>query len=337
MCFNWITGDGVNIIAIVGISKNAGKTSLLNHLLRMCPHTSMAVFSTGLDGEEEDSVFRTPKPAVTLPADTIFCCDSRTLDEKGGTVEVLASIPDIQRPLWIARSRFQIQTRITGPATVADQIQLSRQMQSLGAKKIIIDGSLDRKSITLSPAIDAIALVLGASFGNVQEVTTELDRLLMLGNIKLYPAINEEYELLSETEEVLFYKDNTWQSTEIKTFFGNETLISTLIKSLPKSSRIFIPGVLSKHSLPLLKDVFAMQETHIILRHPDCLKIDLPDLKALHERCRLLTLIPFRIKAVALNAEAIGAASADAAHFRSHIRTAFPQLNIIDVMEVEHA
>ena len=43
-------------IALVGISKNSGKTTLLNGILKLYPDISWGVMSTGLDGESRDRI-----------------------------------------------------------------------------------------------------------------------------------------------------------------------------------------------------------------------------------------------------------------------------------------
>ncbi|MDZ4121487.1 MAG: hypothetical protein U1C33_03650, partial [Candidatus Cloacimonadaceae bacterium] len=66
--------QGKTTIALIGLSKNAGKTSLLNFLIKSAPRIRFGIMSTGRDGEEQDTVFATPKPPVILSAGTIFCC-----------------------------------------------------------------------------------------------------------------------------------------------------------------------------------------------------------------------------------------------------------------------
>lgn len=348
MSFAWISDDGVRVIAIVGICKNAGKTSLLNHLLRACSDKNaygdvfeskirFGVFSTGIDGEERDSVFNTAKPAVKLPANTLFCCDAMALDSLGGAVEILASLSNPQRPLWIARSLYRLDTMITGPASVVDQIELSRQMLALGAGKILVDGSLDRKSIALSPDVDAVVLVLGASYGNPAKLETELKRLLRLAALPVFDTGPDEYKLLLGSDELLTSDGLTWQSTSLQTLSGKESELDKMLRNNLSSSRLYIPGAVTNSSLDALLSLLPKRPYTLVLRHPDCLKLDISSLQKLAERVELTTLIPFRLKGFAINSEGVGLASEDAARFRSRLRTSFPQLDLIDIMELTHA
>lgn len=205
--FDWILEDDVRSIAIVGISKNSGKTTLLNHLLREHAELSFGVFSTGIDGEETDTVFKTPKPRVRLNPGTLFCCDTASLDRHGSAVEVLEKLGSAspQRQLWLSRTILPVETEITGPASVAGQTRLLGKILAHGAARVLIDGSLDRKSIALSEAVDAVVALIGASFGSPAAIADELKRLLLLNQIPLSPltADPELHGKLLETEEVM--------------------------------------------------------------------------------------------------------------------------------------
>lgn len=332
MSFDWITGDGDTTIAIIGISKNAGKTSLLNYLVKSHPDMGFGVFSTGIDGEEEDSVYKTPKPSVVLPPNTLFCCDSHSLEPHGGSVELLASLPDTQRPLWIARSLFQIETQITGPATMVAQIELCRAMIKLGAKKILIDGSLDRKSITLSNMLDATILVAGASFGEMSELETELERLMLLNQI---PVLKTDEPLDDDSEEPKVFDGKSWHKSGLETLASMEAEFLSFANSVDNITRVYIPGVISSGGFATFMEAFPRGKTQLVVRHPDCLKLDLSQIRTLALKAELACLIPFGIKAIAINSEAIGTASEDAALFRNRLRTKFHVLPMIDIMELQ--
>ena len=61
-----IRADGLRTLAVMGMSKNTGKTVCLNHLLQQAQQDRVAVglTSIGRDGEERDEVFAIPKPPV---------------------------------------------------------------------------------------------------------------------------------------------------------------------------------------------------------------------------------------------------------------------------------
>ncbi len=336
--FAWIRDAATRAAAIVGICKNAGKTTLLNHLLAANPELGFGVFSTGIDGEDLDTVYRTPKPKVCLNSGQIFCCGTETLDSHGGNVRILdrlaCSTPT--RPLWLARAESALQTEITGPASVTDQIGVLRRMRELGAPKVLIDGSLDRKSIALSDAVDSVAVVIGASFGPLGAVIAEVKRLVLLNSL---PAAadplpgSEAYLQLRDAGQMLIRKDHAWLTAGIHSLIGAETQLRELADLAPE--RIYIPGAITDEVLRKIREPLLALRAPLLFRHPDCLKLSLRKLEQFLADFPLEVLIPFRIKTFALNTLAVGAAELDAEDFRARLRKEFHALNLIDLKELK--
>ena len=61
-------------LAIIGLSKNAGKTTCLNHIIaawaESCQQRPLALTSVGRDGESEDILNGNPKPRIYVPMGT---------------------------------------------------------------------------------------------------------------------------------------------------------------------------------------------------------------------------------------------------------------------------
>ncbi len=330
--FGWI--QAVRAVALVGICKNAGKTTLLNHLLSLHGKGLWGVFSTGIDGEESDTVFRVPKPAVKLGPDLLFCCDTPALDKAGSGVEVLEklSADTSSRPLWLARSRTFLQTEITGPGPVSRQIELLSRMQAWGAEKVLIDGSLDRKSIALSEAVDAVAVLIGASFGPLSAIIGELRRLEQLNALPSPDLTEREYRLLLASERILSHRDGKWADTGLDSLFGARKALKELLED--DLEAIYIPGALTEIVLASLRESLAASGVRIYFRHPECLKLGPAILERFVEEFGPRVLIPFRIRAWVLNTASVGAPAIDAAEFRAKLRQALPQLELPDIREL---
>ena len=63
-------------LAIIGLSKNAGKTTCLNHIIAAWQETSqlrpLALTSVGRDGELEDILSGNPKPRIYVQTGTLI-------------------------------------------------------------------------------------------------------------------------------------------------------------------------------------------------------------------------------------------------------------------------
>ncbi len=68
-------------LSIVGMAKNAGKTTALNYLIEEADDEGirLGITSTGRDGETQDLVTGTEKPKVFLYEDTIVSVPTRSV------------------------------------------------------------------------------------------------------------------------------------------------------------------------------------------------------------------------------------------------------------------
>lgn len=319
------------IIAIIGLSKNAGKTSVLNYLIKTFPVHKYGLMSTGRDGEDTDTVYATPKPKIQLPEETIFCSDTQNLDRQGTDITVLHKLPwqTAGRQLWIVKSNALLETEIIGPATVQDQISCAKLMQKLGATKIIIDGSIDRKSIVSSAAVDKTILVSGASFGSLNRNIAELQRLRLLSSIPKSPFMPSP--MLRQRDSILIYNGKSWQDTKEKSLLNSESSILSILNSKPQA--LYLPGALTETALKKLHRSLANSATTLIVRHPYHLKLALESMEQLLQSNPVYTLIPFEISAIALNSFAVGANHLDAALLREEIKREFSNMLVFDIME----
>ena len=63
--------ENSSCMAIAGIEKNAGKTTVLNYLLQNSRKKVEAITSIGYDGEEIDQVTATDKPRIYVSRGTL--------------------------------------------------------------------------------------------------------------------------------------------------------------------------------------------------------------------------------------------------------------------------
>ena len=166
----------VKSMSIVGMCKNAGKTTMLNWLLA---HTGrrqvLGLTSIGRDGESTDVVTGTEKPSIFVPAGTLIATAKDMLRLGDVTREILMTtgIPTPLGEVIIMRARSDGYVQLAGPSITAQLREVSRMFFDLGATQSIIDGALGRKSLGARNVADGIVLCTGASYNMSMEKVIE--------------------------------------------------------------------------------------------------------------------------------------------------------------------
>ena len=184
----------VQSMSIVGMCKNAGKTTMLNWLL---VHTGrrqiLGLTSIGRDGESTDVVTGTEKPSIFVPAGTLIATAKDMLRLGDVTKEILITtgIPTPLGEVVVMRARSDGYVQLAGPSITAQLREVSRMFFELGATQSIIDGALGRKSLGARNVADGIVLCTGASYNmsmdKVIEDTANFCRLMDLPKADTLP------------------------------------------------------------------------------------------------------------------------------------------------------
>ena len=150
-------------VAVVGLAKNAGKTTVLNHLLHGlggCP----GLASLGLDGEQRDQLTGLAKPRVVPPAGSLVA-----------TAEELAGGLPVRRRLGMRTAVGEVvlveavgrePVLVSGPATLPE---LDRTVEALfeeGAVRVLLEGALGRMGPAAPGRAEAVVLAAGASLAS---------------------------------------------------------------------------------------------------------------------------------------------------------------------------
>ena len=156
-------------VALLGMCKNAGKTTALNALIQGAGArgVSLALTSIGRDGEREDLVTGTSKPPIYVTGGTLFATARGLLPKCDVTGEVLA-LTGIHTPLGevaILRALSDGFVELAGPSMTEQIVALTEKLKSFGAEKVLIDGALFRRSLCAPEAAEGVVLSTGASYG----------------------------------------------------------------------------------------------------------------------------------------------------------------------------
>ena len=177
-----------SVVSIIGMSKNAGKTSVLNHLLNFYKKTNLtvALTSIGRDGEDLDIVTGTKKPKIFVSRGSIIATSEALIGLSDITCEIL-EVTDFNTPLGrtiIVRALSAGFVQVGGASISCDLSEILKCLKSYKVDKILIDGAISRKSISSPLLAEAVVLCVGASLasdmGEVINRTKFAAQMLML-------------------------------------------------------------------------------------------------------------------------------------------------------------
>ena len=80
---------GIKSLSIIGMQKNAGKTTCLNSILSEMTDTVIGLTSIGRDGELEDSVYKVRKPSIFVTKGTIVATTTEALGNSSAEYSIL--------------------------------------------------------------------------------------------------------------------------------------------------------------------------------------------------------------------------------------------------------
>ncbi|MDX9916786.1 MAG: hypothetical protein RBT15_02070 [Gudongella sp.] len=199
-----LIGDEHKIISIVGMRKNSGKTVTLNQLITEAMEEGIPIGMTsiGRDGESIDILTDTEKPRIFAEEGTMVATTTGLLALGDAGMEILKVTP-YRTPLGdviIGRVKSPGYIQLAGPQTLKDIRQVCDDMLSLGAKFVIIDGALDRKSSAAPSISDATVLSTGAAIS--RDMNRVIEETLHVVSLLSLPTVDaEDRELLLDLAE----------------------------------------------------------------------------------------------------------------------------------------
>jgi hypothetical protein len=180
---------GAPSIAVVGTSKNAGKSVVIAALASAlaASRSPFALCSIGRDGEASDALDAAAKPRFFLRPGTTFAT-AAALVPPSPAVEILAVTSERSAlgPIVLARVRTPGYIEVAGPPSAA---ALRRVALALGAdgRVVLVDGAVDRIA-ALRDGDDAIVVAVGTA--NAPTPARALDDVAALvGRLRL-PAVD---------------------------------------------------------------------------------------------------------------------------------------------------
>ena len=177
---------GRRTVAVVGLAKNCGKTTVVNHLLERLPGPA-GVASLGLDGERTDHLTGLPKPRVT-PPEGAFVVTADGLAPPGEVVR-RTGIRTAVGEVVVVRCDGRWPVIVSGPARLEQLDEVIAALLELGAAQVLLEGALGRLGPAAPGRCEAVVVAAGAAAARTEG---ELDLTLRLAVDALAPAISNE-------------------------------------------------------------------------------------------------------------------------------------------------
>lgn len=324
-------------ISIVGMAKNAGKTTALNYLIEeaMDEGLPLGITSTGRDGEGTDVVTGTDKPRVFLDTGTIVSVPTQLYDLADAGLEIL-KMTDYSSSLgqiMLCRVASSGYVQVAGPVINANHIELCEEMLALGARMVLIDGAIDRKSIAAPGTSDAIILSTGAVLSRkMAKVVEETVHTVTLYRL---PVLEEgrERELIEEyaaQDKIILIKEGRPVSLEVSTGLGAGSLLDGEIDEL--TTHVFVPGAFTASAVADI-NIKKLRHVTFVLKDPTKIFIGATLWSRLKKKgMKVRVLENIEVAAITVNPTAPAGYRFDHKELVDAMQKAVPDIPVIDVM-----
>lgn len=181
------SGGATSRFSVIGLSKNAGKTVTLNHIIRAAAERglTLGLVSTGRDGEEKDAVTELPKPRIWAPSGAWIATAAKALQAGSAEVQVLREAGHVTPfgQVVIGRVTTAGEVLLIGPGSARRISALLGALEACGSDLCLVDGSFDRMAAAAPAVTGRVVLAAGAAYstalgetvGQVRHVTDVFD------------------------------------------------------------------------------------------------------------------------------------------------------------------
>ncbi len=334
-----IRADDLDTLAVMGMTKNTGKTVALNHLLAQAANARVAigVTSIGRDGEERDMVYFIPKPPILVWPGTLVATAKTTLQRAKVRWKMLdaTGIDSPMGEVLVVKVLDHGEMEIAGASRSSDQRKVIARLKQCGAALVILDGALGR-SHHASPAIaNGVVLATGAALGGgIQDVIRKTrDRLAILA----IPQATDKVRALSEP---VFTSGGVgmWDHQGVPVFLANIATLNAAVTLLQYAeSDVALIAVSGAVGRSLWRAFMTLASAHagltVVVNDGTKLFVEATDLASFSKQgAQLLAYRGINMMGITLNPYSPMGGSFDASAFLSVATQAFSAYVVSDVM-----
>lgn len=220
-------------IAVIGMCKNAGKTTVLNRLIYefAASNRTVGLTSIGRDGEKNDVVTNTGKPEIFVHRGTMIATASGVI-EMGNVSREIYDVTDISTPMGnviVFKAMSDGYVQLAGPSMTSQLKIIRDELERFGTQHIFIDGALSRKSLSMPSVSEAAVLSSGASYSpDINKTVQDTVYCVELLNLeetkhKLFPSYGKF--MLTSSDEIIEADDISLVMDKLKDTTYNALLI----------------------------------------------------------------------------------------------------------------
>jgi len=202
-----------NLLSVIGLCKNAGKTTILNAVLSSYLSEQSpplwGLMSIGLDGETRDRATLGEKPEIFVTEGTIFVTPAHLWNQSDTSKEILDVLQSGSSlgSLLLVRAKSDGSIQLSGPSTRAGIRYGIQKLETFGANKIIIDGSIDRRVLSIEDVSDVLLCTGNVCFADYKQTLQET-----LYIYKLYTQLPESKSTVSQDSFLSFIHEGKEQT-----------------------------------------------------------------------------------------------------------------------------
>lgn len=169
--------DNLKRISIIGMAKNVGKTTTLNHLQAALYGQTLGFVSIGRDGEPLDLITYRKKPAITVTPGSLVATAQRMGEEATALLKPLTTthIRTPFGPVILYQVKREGGVVLAGSRT-GEHLREILTLMDRECDVILLDGALNRRRSATPFLSDATILATGASLSSSIERVVEKTR-----------------------------------------------------------------------------------------------------------------------------------------------------------------
>lgn len=313
------------VISIVGNAKNAGKTTILNHLMKLYQEP-LIITSIGLDGESIDQVTFREKPRIYARSGDLIATSFQTLKqfEADYTIIMETGIHTAIGEVVLCRIEKPGKVLVAGPSKVFDMEKLIAELRENFPYKILVDGAFFRQSF--ARISDGLILVIGAHYSRNMALT--------VNNAKLnYQKFTLPY----------YDGSHTFDDSKVSLLIKDKMIALDMTSTLGKSNLLFqefnhvdgiyIPKALTDEFVETWTNAYHKISVDVIVDSPVNIQLKDHNLKNLFQLANhIYTRHPLKVLAVAMNPYSPSGYSYSKEAFKKSLEDALG-IHVIDVKE----